>query len=149
MATERALSIEDRKLGTATVIGSRIKLYKDIDLSFAKQPNVGDIYKKSDAAAVKQAMRNLISTNHFEKPFEPDFGADIRALLFELADDFTSYEIKENIRNAAYIYEPRAEILDIEATVRPDNNSVAVSVTFKVINSLETITISTVVNRLR
>lgn len=64
MATDRALSIEDRKLGTATVIGSRTKLYKDIDLSFAKQPNVGDIYKKSDAAAVKQAMRNLLSTNH-------------------------------------------------------------------------------------
>lgn len=149
MATERALSIEDKKLGTATLIGSRTRQYTDLDLSFAIQPNVGDVYKKNDAAAVKQAMRNLISTNHYEKPFEPDFGANIRALLFELADDFTSYEIKENIRNAAYQYEPRAEILNIEATVRPDYNSVAVSITFKVINSLETVTISTVVNRLR
>lgn len=149
MATERALSIEDRKLGTATLVTSRDKQYRDIDLSFDRQPGTNDVYKKIDAAAVKQSMKTLISTNKFEKPFDPFFGADIRALLFELADDFTSYEIKENIRNTVYRYEPRAEILDIVADIRPDYNSVGVSITFKIVSSQETITITTVVNRLR
>ena len=149
MAIERALSIEDRKLGTATLVTTRDKQYKDLDMSFAKQPGTNDVYKKLDASAVKQSMKTLISTNRFEKPFDPSFGADIRSLLFELADDFTSYSIKQNIRNTVYRYEPRAEIMDITATVRPDYNSVSVSITFRIVNSQETVTLTTVVNRLR
>ena len=50
MATK--LAAEDVRLGSSSIIGARTKLYKDIDLTFAAKPS-GDIFKKTDAAAVK------------------------------------------------------------------------------------------------
>jgi len=82
MATK--LAAEDVRLGSSSIIGSRTKVYKDIDLTFAAKPS-GEIFKKTDAAAVKQAVKNLMLTNHFEKPFQPTFGANLRDLLFELS----------------------------------------------------------------
>lgn len=148
MATNRVLSIEDGDLQTSTIITSRSKIFRDLDMSFTAKPN-GEIYVKKDAAAVKQAVRNLILTNHFEKPFEPFYGADIRALLFELAYDDIDEEIEQNIIYSIEKYEPRAQILNIDVKSLPDQNSLSVTIEFKVVNSDEVITFSTVVSRLR
>lgn len=149
MAIDRALSIEDRTLNATTIVVARNRAYKDIDLTFARKPGTNDVYKKTDAAAVRQSLRNLISTNKLEKPFDPDFGGDIRAMLFELADDLTSMDIENNIKTVAYMYEPRAEIVDIQSEVSPDANSVGVTITFQILSTAETITFTTVVSRLR
>ena len=66
----RAFAVEDKNLNQASIIVSRNKLYRDIDLSFTVKPS-GEIYKKIDAGAVKQSIKNLLLTNHFEKPFLP------------------------------------------------------------------------------
>ena len=77
----RAFSIEDGNLATASVNVARKKTYKDIDLSFAKRLD-GDIFKKTDAAAVKQSVKNILLTNFAEKPFLPNFGGDLNSFLF-------------------------------------------------------------------
>ncbi len=144
----RILSIEDKDLNTSSVVTSRKRNYMDIDLSFAKRPS-GDVYKKKDAAAVKQSVKNIVATGRLEKPFESDFGADITSMFFELADNRTSRTVKQNIRNAIYVYEPRAEVLNIDVNLQPDNNSLSVTVTFKVVSTEETVTLNTIVSRLR
>ena len=148
MAIRRVLSTEDGNLQKSTLISSRAVDYLDIDLTFAKRPS-GDIYKKKDAAAVKQSIKNLLLTDFYEKPFQPFFGANLRAMLFELADDDTEDEVEENIRNAINKYEPRAEILTITVNVLPDQNDMRVSVYFKIINTQETVTFTTNLSRLR
>ncbi len=70
MATTRVLSNQDANQNTSAIITSRTRLYRDIDLSFTAKPN-GELYVKRDAAAVTQALKNLIQTNYFEKPFQP------------------------------------------------------------------------------
>ena len=67
----RAFSIEDGNIGTKTIQTNRRKVFSDIDLTFAKRPS-GDIFKKQHAAAVKQAVKNLLLTNFGEKPFMYD-----------------------------------------------------------------------------
>jgi len=148
MAIRRVLSTEDGNLQKSTLISSRAVDYLDIDLTFAKRPS-GDIYKKKDAAAVKQSIKNLLLTDFYEKPFQPFFGANLRAMLFELADDDTEDEVKENIRTAINKYEPRAEILTISVNVLPDQNDMRVSVHFKIISTQETVTFTTNLSRLR
>src|SRR5210317_4693 len=59
------------------------RLFKDISLSFTKHPVTGDIAKLSDVDAIKRSVRNLINTNHYERPFHPKIGSDIRDALFE------------------------------------------------------------------
>jgi phage baseplate assembly protein W len=148
MAIRRVLSTEDGNLQKSTLISSRAVYYLDIDLTFAKRPS-GDIYKKKDAAAVKQSIKNLLLTDFYEKPFQPFFGGNLRAMLFELADEDTEDEVEENIRNAINKYEPRAEILTISVNVLPDQNDMRVSVYFKIISTQETVTFTTNLSRLR
>ena len=95
MATTRVISREDGNL-TSSIITAREKSYSDIDLLFAAKPN-GEVYAKKDAASVKQAVKTLVQTNYFEKPYLPFFGANIRSLLFELVDNDDTSEIIDNI----------------------------------------------------
>ena len=144
----RVFSIEDGNQSSSTLITARKHLYKDIDLSFAKAPN-DDVYKKTDLASIKQAVKNLLQTNHYEKPFAPTFGADIRSLLFDLADQGLASKAKAKIIAAITTYEPRVSILGIKVNVLPDNNDVKIQVNFKIKNSSSEFDISTSLNRLR
>ncbi len=148
MSRARILSIEDGNLQKSTLISSRTVDYLDIDLTFNKKPS-RDVYKKRDAAAVKQSIKNLLLTDFYEKPFQPFFGGNLRAMLFELADEDTEDEVEDNIRNAINKYEPRAEILTITVNVLPDQNDIRVSVYFKIISTEETVTFTTNLSRLR
>jgi phage baseplate assembly protein W len=148
MAQNRAFAVEDGNLASSSLISTRNVDYLDIDLTFAKKPN-GDIYKKRDAAAVKQAVKNLVQTNFYEKPFQPFFGTDVRAMLFELADEDTEDDVRSNIIRAIEKYEKRAQILDLVVKSTPDANDLAVTLTFRILNTEEVVTFSTTLSRLR
>jgi len=146
----KVLSREDGGLNSATtrLITSRNRVYKDVDITFRAKPN-GELYTKRDAAAVKQAVKNLILTNHFEKPFQPFFGGNIRALLFELADEETEDTVAEQIIDAIEAYEPRANILSINVVSRPDSNSIGITLEFSINNTEEVVIFTTTLSRLR
>jgi len=145
----KILSTEDGDLQKSALTTSRKRVYTDLDLSFAVNTATGDVFKKKDANAVKQAVRNLIQTNKFEKPFRPDFGADIRSLLFELADDDTEDELREQIRGTLLRYEPRAAIKDLYVRFDLDKNAVSVKLEFGILSTDENVVLETTVNRLR
>ena len=132
----RAFSTEDGNLQSRSIITSGSRLSKDV-------------YKKEDAAAVKQAVRNLLLTNHHEKPFNQFFGANLRGLLFELADDFLEFEINEAIITAVTNYEPRANILGVQTSVTGDKNSIACRIEFQIISTGVIEVIETSIARLR
>jgi phage baseplate assembly protein W len=148
MATNRVLSREDGNLSTSLIISSRSRTFKDIDLSFTPKDN-GELYTKTDAAAVKQAVKNLIQTNYFEKPFQPLYGADLRSLLFELADDDIEEDIQDQIGRAIAKYEPRALLRNVFVDSQPDRNMIRITIEFQVVNSDEIVTFSTSLSRLR
>ena len=148
MATSRFLAAEDGNLQRSSLVTSRSQVYKDLDVTFSAKPSK-EITVKKDAAAVKQAVKNLILTNHFEKPFQPFFGGNITRMLFELADDTSSLEIKEDIIDAIQRYEPRAQILRVDVKVDPDRNNIDATIKFKVVNTTEIVTFTTNLSRLR
>jgi phage baseplate assembly protein W len=146
----RLLSQEDGGINTNSKLVSRSRAFSDLDLTFANKPN-GEIYKKIDAAAVKQSVKNLVLTNYYEKPFQPYFGTNIRDMLFELADDITSLEIKSNIAEAIEVYEPRAIVSDIiiDTNQIETHNSLGVSIIFRIVNSNDTVQFKITLARLR
>lgn len=146
MAIQRALSVEDKDLNVASLVTTRDKLYSDIDLSFTLKKNK-DVYKKTDAAAVKQAIKNLLMTNKLEKPFDVDYGGDLNRLLFELADEDTASEIYENVQTAIESYEPRAKIVDLIVTA--ENNDLNLYLQFRLENTGEMVTFNTSLSRIR
>ena len=88
-------------------------------------------------------------TNYFEKPFQPKFGANLRALLFDLADDEAEEDIEDRCINAINVFEPRARALNVTAIAKPDRNSIQVVVEFQVINTDEIVKFTSTLARLR
>jgi len=147
MAT-RAFSVEAGNLASS-LVSSRVIDYKDIDLSFTRN-TINDIYKKIDAEAVKQSVKNIILTNLGEKPFQPSFGTQIRDLLFELASDpFIKSDIRDRISQSITRFEPRALIESIKVYLNPDSNILAVDIIFQVVNTDETVNLNVTLSRLR
>ena len=66
------------------------RLYRDIALSFETNAATKDVIVKKDVDAVKQSVKNLILTNHYERPFHPEIGSGITNLLFEPLDPITA-----------------------------------------------------------
>jgi phage baseplate assembly protein W len=144
----KAFSIEDGNLANVPLTSSVTRTYKDIDLTFAKRPS-GDVYKKTDAAAVKQSVKNILMTNFTEKPFQPTFGGNLNNFLFNLSEEFDDFEIREQVTLAINNYEPRAQVLDVKSRLQPDQNSVSIQVQFRILNTATVETTNVTLTRLR
>ena len=142
MAT-RAFSIEDGNLAIKSIRTTQKRTYKDIDLSFAKK-TTGEIFKKTDAAAVKQAVKNVLLTSRLEKPFNPDFGAGLNRFLFDLNTTFDRFEVEDAIVSTLARTEPRARVIDIDSVILPDDYTVNITVKFRVLSTdtIEQVTVS-------
>lgn len=149
MAVTKALSAEDGNLNRS-FLGARQVPYKDIDLSMVANLGTGDIYRKTDAEAVKQGVKNLLMTNQTEKPFQPHFGADFESLLFDLMHPEEIEEsIKRKITNAIRSFEPRAKLITTVVNAAQDQNKIFISITFSILNTDTVVRLTTTVNRLR
>ena len=139
----KAFSIEDGNLATKPITTSQTRTYKDIDLSFANKLS-GDLFKKTDAAAVKQSIKNILLTNRTEKPFRPTFGANLNRLLFSLDTELDKSEIEDLIVSSVAKFEPRAVISKIDINIQGDYNNVNITVFFRIIstNTIDQVNVS-------
>jgi len=144
----RVFSLEDGNLNTRPIIVSRSKTYKDIDLSFSTKVN-GDIFKKTEASSVKQAIKTLLMTNYGEKPFNFMYGANLNNFLFENVEDLDEDEISDIISAAISNYEPRANFNTVRAKILPDYNTIQLTIYFQVINTMENEVLNLELTRLR
>jgi len=144
----RAYSLEDGNLSKRTINQAIGRNYSDLDLTFTAKPS-GDVYKKLEVAAVKQAVKNLLMTGNAEKPFQPNFGANLGVALFELDTDYQPEEMAELIDTAIKRYEPRARVLEIDFTTYPDRNEIRATITFEVQNVGEVVSLDVDLARLR
>jgi len=111
------------------------KLYSDIDLTFTRQPGKGDIALSYDDNAVIRSVRNLLLTNFYDRPFQPELGSNINELLFEPITSITASIIEEEIKNTLTNFEPRVSVSEIVVTALPDQNAFFVRVTFFIGNN--------------
>lgn len=106
----------------------RQKYYRDLDPSFELHPITNDLSRLFDEDAVGFSIRNLILTSFYERPFQPEIGTGIRALLFELFDPYTQHQIKREIRTVIQNFEPRAVITDLEVTTYFEDNAIEIEI---------------------
>jgi len=125
------------------------KIYKDLNLDFSQNIATKDIQKLLDVESVKRSVRNLINLNHYEKPFHPEIGSNLRALLFENITPQISHYIEKQIELLIRNYEPRCRL--VEVANKPDlrKNGYSVSISFYIINTPNPVTVQTFLERLR
>ena len=120
--------------GQRSALVSRGKQYADLDLSLVPHPNKKDIIPLTDVDAVRNAIKNLVLTNRFERPFQPSIGSNISMLLFENSTPDTIYLLKSYIKNVIEKYEPRVDAVYVQVEDDSDNNAYYVTVTFNIIS---------------
>lgn len=125
------------------------RTWKDINLNFSRNPVTNDITKLSGTEAVKRSVRNLIQTNHYEKPFHPEIGSGIRDLLFEPATPLTEIFLAKKIEETLVTFEPRVRLIAVNVNANPDENSYRVWIEFYVVNHPTPVIIDTFLERLR
>ena len=125
------------------------KVFKDLNLNFQQNTATKDIQKITDVEAVKRSVRNLISTNHYEKPFHPEIGSNLRAMLFELITPQMNHVITKQIENLINNYEPRCRLVQVHTQPMFDRNGYSVQISFYVQNYPDPVVVESFLERLR
>jgi phage baseplate assembly protein W len=133
----------------ATVNIDSTRNFVDLDLNFAIHPIRKDINTYKAEYAVINSVKNLVLTNHYEKPFRPQVGSNIRRLLFENIDSIIAAQIERAVTETIENFEPRVSVSSITAIPDPDNNRYNLRLEFFVINQTSPITINFFLERIR
>lgn len=124
-------------------------IFSDLSLAFKAHPVTGKLKILTNVDSIKQSVKNIVLTNFYEKPYNPTFGGNIIAQLFENMTSQTKFILENNIKIALRNYEPRADVIDIRTNPDFDNNTLNVSVTFKPVNDLALQTVNILLERVR
>jgi len=133
----------------ATITTQAATGFSDLDLNFIIHPVKKDINRHTNETAVVNSIKNLILTNHYEKPFQPDIGSNVRRILFENMDTITATTLQNEIAQTIRNYEPRVNISKLEVAPDFENNGFKVYMEFFVVNVTNPITINFFLERIR
>ena len=133
----------------ATVTTNIARQFRDLDLNFAIHPLKKDVNKHLDQMAIINAVKNLVLTSHYEKPFNPDYGSNVRKLLFETLDIITASAIEREIQQTIESFEPRVRVISLAVIPDIENNGFTVRMQFYIVNQTNPVSISFLLERTR
>ena len=120
--------------------------FTDIDVNMTNHPITKDVVLKYDINAIKRSIRNLLSTNLYERPFKPAVGVNLRGMLFEL-DTADRIVLKEKISSLINNFEPRASVTDVVAVSR--GNALNITLYFTIMNQRQAHELNVILERVR
>ena len=104
--------------------------FTDIDVNMTLHPQTGDLVLKYGINAIKRSIKNLLTTNLYERPFKPSIGLNLRGMLFELSTAGTDAVVLEaDIIQLINNFEPRANVTQVVTSTRGNNLDVTVYLT--------------------
>lgn len=121
--------------------------YSDFDINFVAHPISGDIAIKRDSDAIKRSVRNIVLTNHYERPFKPSFGANLRRLLFETIGVGMTQKAAKDIAKALTILEPR--ISNVTFDIKNRGNEMNITIYYVIVNTQQQQDLEFTVSRVR
>ncbi len=93
------------------------------------------IYTTKDQ--LKYNIINYLLTDPRERPFNPNFGAGLRARLFEQIDQYTFEDMQQSIRTQMENQFPQIQITTLDIIGNPDYNSINIKFSYRLLRSNE------------
>lgn len=131
------------------VASNVLRQYVDLDMNFIVHPVKKDVTKLVGDRAIINSMKNLLLTNHYERPFQPYLGSNVKKLLFEPLDDISAKILETEIKTVLKNFEPRVEILQVFVKADYEKNGFTVNLLFRPINLVTPIEITFFLERVR
>ena len=107
--------------------------FRDLDLDFTRNAVTNDVNVVEDVIAVKRSLRNLVQTNFYERPFQPELGCGVREFLFENFTPMTKVFLERKIEEVIVNYEPRVNLQNVAVDDDQDKNRLVVDIYFYVV----------------
>ena len=123
--------------------------FRDIDLDFTRNAVTNDVNVVEDVVAIKRAVRNLVQTNFYERPFRPELGCGVKELLFENFTPMTKIFLQRKIEEVLLNYEPRIDLQNVAVDDDQDNNRLVVDIYFYIVGVPGPQRVSTFLQRVR
>ena len=92
----------------------------------------GKIETVDGAASVRQAILLLLSTWPGERVMRPDYGCHLHRLAFAPNDETTAALAIHYVRQALARWEPRADVLELDATPDPELGLLTIQLVYQV-----------------
>jgi hypothetical protein len=86
----------------------------------------------STSNQIQSNLINLLLTNKGERLYNPEFGADLKTVLFEGITEDTSNIIQNLIITNANIFIPEITISSVDVVKDEDNNTISVTVQYRI-----------------
>lgn len=102
-----------------------------VKLPFGKPNGLFTLSYTTEEQAVSN-LKNLLLTKKGERPFQPLFGSDVYAQLFENIDSNLSDRISETLSKDIKFWLPYIVIDNIDIETEPDRNFVRIKLRFRV-----------------
>ena len=132
----------------ATVPSSTV-FYSDFDFRFIGHPHTGRLIMRKNADSITQAIKLLIMTDQFERPFRPFLGSAVRQSLFDQFSGMTIDNIEESIIMAINNIETRATDVEVFTAVDPDSNQLDIKIVYRPVNATNAVEVNFTLERLR
>ena len=123
--------------------------FRDIDLDFDRNAVTNDVNVVENIIAIKRSVRNLVQTNFYERPFQPELGCGIRELLFEPFTPMTKVFLQRKIEEVLINHEPRIQLQNVAVDDDQDNNRLVVDIYFYVVGVSGPQVVQTFLQRVR
>ena len=125
------------------------RIFSDLDFNFTAHPVTRDVSRRYDENAVKTALKNLILTRNYERPFHSEIGSPIRSLMFEPATPMLGIMLRQAIFDVVNNFEPRVQLTEVDVNVSDENNAIYITIEFKIVNTERPLTLDLTLERTR
>ena len=107
--------------------------FKDISLSFVRNPVTNDILTINDADAIKKSVVNLVRTRVGERFFNSLLGSKVENSMFELQTPEAAYSLQLDIKTLLKNFEQRISLTSVLVTYPEESNDFNVRISYDVI----------------
>ena len=109
--------------------------FKDLSMSFRSNPLNDDLIGLKNESAIARSVKNLVFMQKGEKFFDPEFGSELSASLFENIDEVTAITIQDDIEYMIKMHEPRVKLINVESKPNYDNNQFDVVIIYQILGA--------------
>ncbi len=92
----------------------------------------GEIRLAAYEEDIRQSIQIILGTNPGERVMRPDFGAGLRALMFEPLNTTTIALTRHRVEQALITWEPRIDTITLEIEPRPEYGQLLITVNYRV-----------------
>jgi phage baseplate assembly protein W len=107
--------------------------FKDISLSFVRNPVTNDILAITDSDAIKKSVVNLVRTRIGERFYNSLIGTDIESSMFENQNPEMTYNLEIEIKTLLKNYEPRILLSNVIVSYPDESNDLDVRISYDIV----------------